>query len=137
MIVNEYSLGFELLVAQKKQFEDVSLSSWKLWWAFFTFFFCTFYRPTDKQFIMKIRKWIDKESNQLQPCLTLEIIFLFRNHIIKRSYSNQYQGELAKTEMHTDQDMKVLFKDLVCEIYWDLPAEYVRTNKPNTGITCH
>ena len=36
MIVNEKPLGFGLLVGRNKQFEDVTLGTVKLWWAFFT-----------------------------------------------------------------------------------------------------
>ena len=49
MIVTEESLGFALLVAQKKQSEDVTLGSGKLRSAVFTFFYILW-----TQFIMKI-----------------------------------------------------------------------------------
>ena len=53
MILNEESFDFWLLAGQKKQFEQISVSSGKLWWEFiiiiYLFIFLQFFDITIKE----------------------------------------------------------------------------------------
>ena len=99
MVLNK---GFGLLVGQKKQFEDVSLGSKKLWWAFFKFFFTIFV-------IFYTKRLIVENNQQINPSWKYSGVAFFWQ-------SGRYKTKVTQTVSAIAsfrKEMKVIWSQLI------------------------